>query len=972
MPTTYGFELLRDEYIAEIDSRALYYRHNKTGARLLSVINDDENKVFGITFRTPPADSTGIAHIMEHSVLCGSRKYPVKEPFVELMKGSLNTFLNAMTYPDKTCYPVASTNLQDFYNLVEVYLDAVLYPKITPEILQQEGWHYELEDVNNPLLYKGVVFNEMKGAYSSPDRIISKSAQQSIFPDTTYALDSGGDPRDIPQLTYQNFKRFHQNYYHPSNSYIFFYGDDDPQKRLELLDQYLKDYEYSDCDSEVSLQSQFAEPKRITQKHYAGKESGKANKGVVTVNWLLSDSLDRLERFRLRLLDHVLLGNPAAPLWKALIDSGLGEDLSTHGLSGGLRQLFFSTGLRGIAVENAEKVEALIFETLQKLSAEGIENDLIESSLNTIEFSLRENNTGSTPRGLSLMLRSLSTWLHGANPIASLKFEDTLRAIKVELAADERLLEKMIETLFLRNNHRATVILEPDDSLAEKEQAEEKERLKQARQAMSQKELETLAENTRRLKEMQTTPDSPEDLAKIPRLGLNDLEKQHKPIPIEVFRHDETEVLFHDLFTSGIVYLEAGFNLRQVPRRLLPYLGLFGRALLEMGTEKEDFVKLSRRIGRNTGGIWKTTLSAVKNDGKDTAAWFFLAGKSLVSQTGEMLDILKDILLIPRLDNRERFRQILLDAKSSKEDSLAANGSGLVGARIQACFNEVGWLSEQLGGVTSLFFLRELLDKVDKNWPEVLADLEALRRALITRNGAICNITLDADNWAVVQPQLYSFLEKLPQSPLQIREWSPELYNGYDGFAIPAKVNFVGKGANLYRHGYVYHGSAMVVQNFLRTNWLWNRVRVEGGAYGAFCRFERRSGIFSFISYRDPNLLKTIENYDRAGQFLRETDISEDELTKNIIGTIGHIDDYQLPDRKGYTSMFRHLVGVSDDELQKIRDEVLSTTPAHFKQFADALDMVKEHGLVAVAGSEENLRSVNGERKDWLKITKVL
>jgi len=406
---------------------------------------------------------------MEHSVLCGSRKYPVKEPFVELMKGSLNTFLNAMTYPDKTCYPVASTNLQDFYNLVDVYLDAVFYPKLSEEILQQEGWHYELEEVNNPLLYKGVVFNEMKGAYSSPDRIISKSAQQSIFPDTTYALDSGGDPRDIPQLTYENFKRFHECYYHPSNSFIFFYGDDDPRKRLELLDHYLKDYEYNDCHSEVSLQSQFEEPKKIIQKYYAGKESGKANKGVVTVNWLLSNSLDRLERFRLRLLDYVLLGNPAAPLWKALIDSGLGEDLSTHGLSGGLRQLFFSTGLRGIAVENAEKVETLIFETLQKLSREGIEKDLIESSLNTIEFSLRENNTGSTPRGLSLMLRTLSTWLHGADPIISLKFEDTLSAIKAELASDERLLEKMIEALFLQNNHRATVLLEPDDSLAEKE-----------------------------------------------------------------------------------------------------------------------------------------------------------------------------------------------------------------------------------------------------------------------------------------------------------------------------------------------------------------------------------------------------------------------------------------------------------------------------------------------------------------------
>jgi Zn-dependent M16 (insulinase) family peptidase len=972
MAKNFGFELLRDEQIPEINSRVLYYRHRKTGARLLSLVNDDENKVFGITFRTPPADSTGIAHIMEHSVLCGSRKYPVKEPFVELMKGSLNTFLNAMTYPDKTCYPVASTNLQDFYNLVDVYLDAVLYPRISEEILQQEGWHYELNDVHDPLIYKGVVFNEMKGAYSSPDRIISKTAQQSVFPDTTYATDSGGDPKHIPELTYENFKEFHRSYYHPSNSFIFFYGDDDPTKRLEILNEYLRDYEFQACDSAVPIQPRFEQTKKIMHKYYAGKETGGSNKGVVSVNWLMSDSLNPKDRFRLRLLDHVLLGNPAAPLWKALIDSGLGEDLSTHGLSGGLRQSFFSSGLRGIAPEIAEKVETLLFQTLQKLSEEGIEKEIIESSLNTIEFQLRENNTGSTPRGLTLMLRSLSTWLYDGDPIAPLKFEETLASIKKELADDPRLLEKLIRFFFLENQHRATVILEPDESLAEKDAAEEKKRLEKTRSSMSPDDSGKLVETTKRLKLIQTTADSPDDLAKIPRLGLEDLEKLHKPIPIEVFRHGDTEILHHDLFTSNIVYLDVGFDLRQVPPHLLPYLGLFGRALLELGTEKEDFVKLSRRIGKNTGGIWKATLSAIKNDRKNTVARFFLSGKALVSQTPEMLEIFKDILLIPRLDNRERFRQILLDTKSGKEDSLAANGSGLVSTRIEACFNEIGWLGEQLGGVRSVFFIRELLKKVENDWSSVLAALEALRRALINRNGIIVNVTVDGDNWSTIQPQLHAFLGTLPESPLQLQNWNARLYDGFDGFSIPAKVNFVGKGANLYKLGYSFHGSAMVIQNLLRTNWLWNRVRVEGGAYGAFCQFDRRSGMFKFISYRDPNLLKTVENYDKAGKYLRETDISGDELVKNIIGTIGDIDAYQLPDRKGYTSMFRYLVGVSDDELQKIRDEVLSTTPTHMKEFADVLDALKEQGLVVAAGSEETLLETNAAKNNWLKITKVL
>ena len=967
-----SFELQREENIPDINARAWYYTHKQTGARVLSVAADDVNKVFGITFRTPPEDSTGIAHIMEHSVLCGSRKYPVKEPFVELLKGSLYTFLNAFTYPDKTCYPVASTNLQDFYNLIDVYLDAVFYPRITPQVLQQEGWHYELDKPEDPLTYKGVVFNEMKGAYSSPGRVISQTATSSLFPDNTYFVDSGGDPRRIPDLSFEQFRQFHQTYYHPSNAFIYFYGDDDPEKRLEIIEAYLSDFEHLDSRSAVPLQPRFTAPKQFHETYYAGDASQPGNKGVVTVNWIVSDTLDRRERLYLRLLDQVLLGTPASPLWKALIDSGLGEDLSAHGLSLVLREVTFSAGLRGIAVEDADKIEALVLQTLEKLAAEGIDKDTVEAALNTIEFRLRENNSGSYPRGLSLMLRTLSTWLHDGDPIAPLGFESTLSSLKADLTKQPRLLETMIRRYLLDNPHRTTVVLEPDETLAAKTEAEEKARLAAVRSGMSAAELDKIIANTRALRQAQTAPDAPEELAKIPRLSLNDLERKHQPIPLEVQHHGETEILFHDLFTSGILYADVGFNLKYVPQRLLPYLGLFGRAMMEMGTETEDFVTLSQRMGKYTGGISSSIVSSLNESRRETDAWMFFWGKTMTSQTGKLLDILHDVLLTPRLDHRERFRQIVLDTKSSRENSLASAGHGVVGARLGACFNASGWFNEMVHGTEYLFFLRELARKVDEDWPAVLSDLQALHQAIIHRGGMICNITLDGESWARLAPQFRDFLDRMPRKEMAPAVWTPELLGGFEGLAIPAQVNFVGKAASLYDAGYQYHGSAVVIQKYLRTGWLWNKIRVQGGAYGAFCSFSKRSGIWGYTSYRDPNLLDTLRNYDESGAYLRENPPNNDELVKSIIGAMGDIDPYQLPDEKGYTSLVRYLFKESDAELQQLRDEVLATGPEHFRKFADMLDHVRDNGLVVVAGSEAALRKANSERPDWLKITKIM
>ena len=977
MTNLHGFEIIQEQEIPEINTRARLFRHLQTGAQLLSMENQDENKVFMITFRTPPSDGTGIAHIMEHAVLCGSQKYPVKEPFVELMKGSLKTFVNAFTFPDKTCYPVASQNLKDFYNLIDVYVDAVFHPLIPLHILQQEGWHYELESLDASLTYKGVVFNEMKGNYSNPDDVLQDKARLSLFPDTPYGVDSGGNPRNIPDLTYENFKAFHEKFYHPSNARIVFCGDDDPDERLRRMDGYLKEYQAIQVDSAIPLQPRFDKPRRVEAPYDPGEDE-EGMKGQLVINWLLPETTDPQTRLGLSILAHILVGTPAAPLRKTLIDSGYGEDLAGVGLESDLRQSYFSTGLKGIAadangeLEKGSQVEELIQGTLEKLAKEGIDPETVAASLNTAEFQLRENNTGSFPRGLGLALRSLNSWLYDGDPLAPLAFEKPLAGIKESLTNGDKYFEGLIRQYFLTNPHRTIVTLKPEPGLGKKNDNEEKERLEKRRLGMSVEQLQEIMEQARRLKEIQETPDTPEALATLPGLKLEDLDKENKRIPLALSEAAGSKIFYHDLFTNGIVYLDVGFDLHALPQELLPYVSLFGRALVDMGTQKEDFVRLSQRIGRSTGGIWPALFTSLIRGTEKGATWLFLRGKSTTQQAEELLAILRDILLTVRLDDVERFRQLVLEDKAEAEASLLPGGHRVVNTRLRALFNESDWVEEQIGGLSQLFFLRELAPELDNNWQGVVARLESIRKILLNRRSMICNVTLDAANWAVFEPHLAGFLQSLPATAPVQEQWRPAPASRFEGLTIPAQVNYVGKGANLFKLGYEARGSVDVILNYLRNTGLWERVRVQGGAYGAYSIFSNRSGVFTYLSYRDPNLLKTLDNYDGTASFLRELDLSQEELTKSIIGVIGDLDAYQLPDAKGFTSLTRYLAGDTDEGRQLWRDQVLSTSVRDFRSFGETLEQVKKAGYVVVLGSPEALAKANAERGDWLEVKKVL
>lgn len=967
MTTLHGFLLVREEQIDEINSRARLYRHERTGARLLSLENDDENKVFGITFRTPPADSTGVAHIMEHSVLCGSRKYPVKEPFVELMKGSLNTFLNAFTFPDKTCYPVASQNVQDFYNLIDVYLDAVLYPNLSRHTFEQEGWHFELDSIDSPLVFKGVVYNEMKGAYSTPDEVLSQQSQAVIFPDNTYHQDSGGDPQAIPNLSYEGFQAFHNRYYHPSNAFIYFYGDDDPENRLKILDDYLKDFDFAAVNSSVPAQAHFSEPRRAAFGYEVTPEDD-SPKALLTLNWLLPDGADPIEKYAFAILNEILIGTPASPLRKALIDSGLGEDLTGRGVETGMAQMFLSVGMKGIQQGDLDKVESLILDTLKKLVQDGIAPEAIAAAMNTVEFSLRENNTGSFPRGLGIMLRALESWLYDRDPAALLKFEQPLSEIK-EKIKNGQYFEQLIDRHLLNNPHRATVSLLPDANLAQQRESAELARLKAAREEMTEVQLAGLVENTITLKLRQQTPDAPEALATIPVLRLEDLETNIRSIPTQEYKVSAVRTFHHNLSTSGIFYLDLGFDLHVLPQGLLPYIPLFARALLETGTAQQDFVTLVQRIGTNTGGIHHTLFhSTVPSSGKSTN-WLFLRGKAMVPQRGELFGILRDVLTSARLDDRERLRQMVLEDKAGFESMLTEAGHRFVNMRIKAGLNEADWAAEQISGISQLIFLRHLIGDLENNWPLVLTAFEQIRDLLVQQGSMIANVTLDGKNWQIVEPDLQAFLAGFPASASAPESWQLTPFEQPEAITLPSQVNFVGKGANLYQTGYSFQGSFLVMLQYLRSTWLWERVRVQGGAYGGMAAFDRFSGVFSLLSYRDPNLDKTLSIYDQTPEFLRTLQLDEAELSKAIIGTIGELDAYQLPDAKGYTALSRWLLGVSDPERQRIRDEVLHAKKADFLAIANVLDEYISRGAVVAMGSPQ---AVDASQVKWEKVLRIL
>lgn len=961
---TKDFALVEERRLDEIDGTARLYRHVATGAQILSVVNDDENKVFGVTFRTPPKNSTGVAHILEHSVLCGSDKYPCKEPFLVLLQSSLQSFLNAFTYPDKTCYPVASANLQDFYNLVDVYIDAVFHPVISENIFRQEGWHIEAEEPDGKWSYKGVVYNEMKGVYSSPDSRMAEESQHALFPDTLYSLDSGGNPPVILDLTYEEFKDFHSRYYHPTNARFFFWGDDPEEKRLEIVADALKGYERREVDSAIPLQKPFAAPTR-TERPYAAEKGAKC---LFTVNWLCGRRSDLERTLILEMLEHVLEGMSGSPLRRALISSGLGEDTTGGGLEDDLAQTFYSTGLKGIERADVEKAEALIFDTLRELADKGLDPALVEAAVNTVEFACRESNTGHFPRGLAAMLQSLSTWLYDENPLDSLAWEKPLAAIKERLSKGEKVFENAIREMFLDNPSRATVILVPDENLAAETEKAEEERVQKAQAALDQAGREEVVRVTKELQKAQETPDSPEALATIPSLGLEDLPAKNRPIDSKVAEEGGLSFVTHDLPTRGIGYYKLLLPLPQVAPELLPSLSLYLRTFREVGTRLHDYTELGALIAAKTGGIGVGSTIVNPRGASAPRAHLSFHGKVVGDKVDDFFDIVEEMIFEPVEDKdllARRLKEMLLEDKARLEHSILASGHSAASMRVLSRYSKSAVLSEAMGGIEYLKRVRESLDKWDESLEKLLADMETLRSSLLVQRPMIAHMVGSSKEIEPAIARARALWGRLPEGAsadgAQEAALAPKA--GVEVFASPAQVNYVAKGCNLKELGYEYHGSAAVIMRHLSRSYLWDRVRVLGGAYGAFCSLDRVTGNFVASSYRDPNVEGTLAIYDTIGDYLARVDLSRDDLTRAIVGTIGDLDIYRLPDAKGAYGLALWMSGETPEDMQRLREEILSTTVEDFHKFAPFMQEAAKKGEACVIGGAAAARAA--EENGW-------
>lgn len=953
----HGFELVEEREMPEVEGRARFWRHQKTGAQLLSICNSDENKCFGVSFCTPPTDSTGIAHILEHSVLCGSKKYPVKEPFAELLKGSLQTFLNAFTFPDKTCYPVASANLQDFHNLIDVYLDAVFHPLLTEDTFRQEGWHVDAESIENKPVFRGVVYNEMKGVYSSPDSVLSEQSQQAMFPDNLYSLDSGGNPEFIPNLTYPAFVDFHKRYYQPANARFFFWGDDDESWRLERIDRELEGLEVLDAPAPIPLQAPFAEPRHIDVPYAAAEGQ---NKAFFTLNWLLPERGDIGKALQLDMLEHILEGLPGSPLRRALIESGLGEDTAGCGLEGDLRQMYYSTGLKNIEPAAIPEARKLVFGVLGNLAEKGIDPACVEAAVNTIEFALRENNTGRFPRGIAAMVQALSTWLYGCDPLAALSWEKPLAQIKADVAAGKKIFEQAIKTWFIDNKSLAQVTLLPDANLAQARDEDENGRLDALWEEAGAQGRQKYVDVTASLREQQTREDSPEALATIPALGVDDLPRKITHIPMQIEKEAQTW-LFHDLPTRGIAYTAMLMPVKRLPTRLLPLVPLFCRAFTETGTRKNDFANFGLRMAAKTGGIGgAATLGETFSDRK-AYFWFSVAGKAVYDKLGDFFDLVGELLLEPQENPQVlagRLLQMAMEDKARLEYSLQAAGHATTGLRLRARYTGLGAISEMMGGTTALDYLRELIGRLNSDPESVLADYELLRKSMISSGGAVFDCVGSETGYAAAKKHAAALFERLPEKPHAGGEAIDEIppmraTNRGEVWITPAQVNYVGLAANLYDLGYKYHGSASVIMRWLRMGYLWEDVRMRQGAYGVFASLDRISGTMLMTSYRDPGVDGTLASYKGVAEYLRKFTPTRAQLSQAIIGCIGDIDAYLLPDAKGARALARWLSGTSDEIRQQSRDEIFATTAADFRNFADVIAAAVENPSICVVGGEK-------------------
>ena len=957
----HGFKLIQEKNIQELNSITRLFEHEKSGAKLLYLENDDDNKVFSIGFRTPPKNSNGLPHILEHSVLCGSRKFPTKEPFVELIKGSLNTFLNAMTFSDKTIYPLASKNEKDFFNLMDVYLDAVFYPNIytKPEILMQEGWHYELENKEDKLTYKGVVYNEMKGAFSSPEGSLMRKIQESLFPDTSYGVESGGDPEFIPDLTHKEFLEFHKKYYHPSNSYIFLYGDGNIDKELQFInDKYLKDFDRIVVDSAIKLQKPFGSMSELRVDYPISADDEEIDKDYLSMNFVTGDNISQPElHLAFEILEYLLLESAAAPLKRALVEADLGKDVFGS-FDNSILQPVFSIVVKNTNENEKEKLKEVVFKVLKDLVKNGIDKKLIEACINITEFKLREADLGGFPKGLYYYITSMDSWLYDKDPTMHLEYESYLTKIKAALTTNY--FEELIEKYLINNTHSSMVILNGKKGLAEQKSKAVEEKLAKFKASLQESEIEKIIQGTKALKERQTTPDPVEVLETIPLLELSDIETKVEHLPLKEKDENGVKVLAHDIFTNKIAYINILFDAKKIDIKLLPYVTLLSTLLGRVSTESNNYSDLSNEVNIHTGGIYFTTEVYGENENYENySPKLVVKTKALVPKLPKLFDIVAEIIGTTKFDEKKRLKELIQQLRSRQEMKILDKGHMAAAGRLTSYFSPASAYIEKTTGISFYEFINDVEKNFDNKADEIIENLKKVSKLIFNKNNLIISVTGEEDIYSAFAAELPKIVNILGKEKLPDAKYDFELNKKNEGLLSSSDVQYVAKGYNFIKLGYDYSGKMLVLKTIASLDYLWNRVRVQGGAYGGFANIAR-SGNIVFVSYRDPNVQATLKAYDGICEYIGSFEASEREMTKYIIGTISELDSPLTPSMKGERATAFYIRDISEQQRQKERDEVLSTNSEDIKSFKSLLDKVIIEDYFCVVGNEIKLK----ENKD--------
>ena len=954
-----AYEVVQTENLSDLKSEGILLRHKKSGARVLLMENNDENKVFAIGFRTPPSDSTGVPHIMEHSVLCGSRDFPVKDPFVELVKGSLNTFLNAMTYPDKTVYPVASCNDKDFQNLMHVYMDAVFYPNIYKhdEIFRQEGWSYKMDDPDVELTVSGVVYNEMKGAFSSPEGVLDRVILNSLFPDTSYANESGGDPEVIPELTYEQFLDFHRKYYHPSNSYIYLYGDMDMEEKLRWLDEnYLSDFDAAEVDSRIRYQEPFSQMKEVVQEYSITSDESEEDNTYLSWNKVIGTSLDEKLYLAFQILDYALLSAPGAPLKKALVDAGIGKDIMGS-YDNGIYQPIFSVISKNANVEQKEEFIRVIEDTLREIAEKGMDKKALRAGINYHEFRFREADFGNYPRGLMYGLQLFDSWLYDdEKPFIHMQAIPTFEFLKSQV--DTGYFEELIRKYLLDNTHGSIVIIRPERGRTAKMDQALARKLEAYKQSLSREEREELVKAAQELEAYQEEEDSPEDMAKIPVLKREDISREIAPIYNEEKVVGGVKVVHHDVETNGIGYATLMFDLSGIREELLPYVGILQSVLGIIDTNNYEYGELFNEINVHTGGIGTslelyTDVTKVKE--KAFRAAFEMKGKALYPKMDVLFSMMREILMESRLDDEKRLKEILAMLKSRLQMSFLSSGHTTAALRALSYTSPMAKFKDDTDGIGFYEVVKEIEEDFDGHKEELIRNLKEIAQRIFRADNLMVSYTSSQEGLEPMEKAFSAVAGELNAGG-ELPEENCVLHcrKRNEGFKTSSKVQYVARVGNFIDGGAEYNGALQILKVILGYDYLWQNIRVKGGAYGCMSNFNRIGEAY-MISYRDPNLEKTMEVYEGVVEYLENFDVSDRDMNKFIIGTMSNLDRPMNPSAKGSRSMNLYMNHVSEEMIRTERAQVLDAQQEDIRALADVVRAMLDQQLICVIGSEEKI-----------------